>query len=775
MKGMKHFSVGLALAIGIPASGQIQRRSPLPIEDVIGAREFAQSVTPVKFSPDGNWIVYTVTNSQKRIVTGSYKEFYARTGVPHLAIGGDICVVNSHSGETKNLTGGKGNNWAPVWSPDGRRLAFLSDREDTGQARLWLWESATGIVKRVSDTAVRTAEDIEWLPKGDAVLLTVIPDNLTPEEHARRVLGPEALDTDQERLSVSVYRSEPARQGITEVPKSDPWSLGGYPVDLVTIDISSGETRRVICNLDRLGWYVLSPDGAHVAFTTSDHFEQAGSQQILWNLNVASISTGDAHVVASGIRMGYAGDSFSWSPDSLKLAYVTGGPIELKKDCFVVELSDRAPRNVTLFATGDMQYAPRPPVWDTNSKLIYFLRGDSLWMAAVTHGAPVELTHIRDNKIAELILRGDNRLWSPDGGKTTVVLVVDKLANQSGFFKIDLASGQATNLMKDKSCHTCMNAIQHVFAAPDGSELAYFSEDAQHDRDLWFTDADFHNRRRQTSINPELDRYQMGVGRSVEWRSLDGDLLHGALLLPAGYQEGQRYPLIVSVYGGAQSADNLRRFGLGFGGAFNGQLLATRGYAVLFPDAPQHLGTPMADLTKTVLPGVNKVIEMGIADPDRLGVMGQSYGGYCTFALVVQTKRFKAAMISDGYADLFGHYGEMSDEGTAYGTSIEESGQGLMGGTPWEFRERYIENSPFFYLNRVETPVLMMHGSRDMNVSPFLGDEVYVGLRRLGKVVEYAKYEGEDHAPLYWSYTHQIDFCRRMISWFEKYVKGTSD
>jgi len=70
---------------------------------------------------------------------------------------------------------------------------------------------------------------------------------------------------------------------------------------------------------------------------------------------------------------------------------------------------------------------------------------------------------------------------------------------------------------------------------------------------------------------------------------------------------------------------------------------------------------------------------------------------------------------------------------------------------------------------------LIMHGSRDMNVSPFLDDEVYVGLRRLGKVVEYAKYEGEDHSPVYWSYAHQIDFCNRMISWFEKYVKGSSD
>jgi dipeptidyl aminopeptidase/acylaminoacyl peptidase len=151
------------------------------------------------------------------------------------------------------------------------------------------------------------------------------------------------------------------------------------------------------------------------------------------------------------------------------------------------------------------------------------------------------------------------------------------------------------------------------------------------------------------------------------------------------------------------------------------QLFATRGYAVLLPDSPQEPGTPMADLAKTVLPGVNKVIEMGIADPNKLGVMGQSNGGYSTMALIVQTKRFKAAMEADGMADLIGMYGEMDQAGSAYGTPNLEHGQNRLGGTPWEVRERYIENSPIFYLDRVETPLLILHGAEDTEVAPFLG------------------------------------------------------
>src|SRR5712692_9678839 len=102
---------------------------------------------------------------------------------------------------------------------------------------------------------------------------------------------------------------------------------------------------------------------------------------------------------------------------------------------------------------------------------------------------------------------------------------------------------------------------------------------------------------------------------------------------------------------------------------------------------------------------------MGIADPNQLGIMGHSYGGYSTLALIVQTNRFKAALAADGMGDLISAYGQMSPEGTTYGIGVIEAGQGLMGGTPWQFRDRYIENSPSFYLDRVETPLMIVHGA----------------------------------------------------------------
>jgi dipeptidyl aminopeptidase/acylaminoacyl peptidase len=147
------------------------------------------------------------------------------------------------------------------------------------------------------------------------------------------------------------------------------------------------------------------------------------------------------------------------------------------------------------------------------------------------------------------------------------------------------------------------------------------------------------------------------------------------------------------------------------------------------------------------------LIEQGIADPQRLGITGFSYGGYGVLATVVSTNRFKAAVVQSGSVDLIGMvYGTMSPSGTAmWAEAWAENGQGRMGAPLWDRRERYIENSPIFYLDRVTTPVLAMCGVQDEGVTPTQGNEIFVALRRLGKEVEYAKYFGEGHGVLGWA------------------------
>jgi dipeptidyl aminopeptidase/acylaminoacyl peptidase len=352
-----------------------------------------------------------------------------------------------------------------------------------------------------------------------------------------------------------------------------------------------------------------------------------------------------------------------------------------------------------------------------------------------------------------------------------LVVTHDDERKQDGVYAIDYKTGKSQALMEQGQCYTCILDEPSIAASPDGGRIAFIAEDAAHSPDLWLSDIGLQSHRQLTHLNPDFDAHLMGTARVVDWLSDDGQPLRGALLLPSHYQPGKRYPLITYVYGGSLLSNRFDRFGFAMDGPLNMQLLATRGYAVFLPDAPQGRVTPMLDLAKTILPGINRVIDLGIADPDRLGIMGHSYGGYSVLSLIVLTTRFKAAIELAGVSDLLSSYSEMKDDGTAYGIAVSEQGQEAMDGTPWDHRDKFIENSPFFYLDRIRTPLLIAQGTKDTVVAPFLADQVFVALRRLGKEVEYAKYDGEAHSPAQeWNYSNQVDLCNRMLHWWDDHL-----
>jgi dipeptidyl aminopeptidase/acylaminoacyl peptidase len=211
------------------------------------------------------------------------------------------------------------------------------------------------------------------------------------------------------------------------------------------------------------------------------------------------------------------------------------------------------------------------------------------------------------------------------------------------------------------------------------------------------------------------------------------------------------------------------RFGGGDVGLINAQLLATRGYAVLIPDLPQDVGTPVRDIVQGVHAAVNKAIDVGIVDSERLGVFGHSYGGYGALAITTQTDRFRAAVVAAGISDLVARYLRLrTTSDREDGISWAERGQGLMGGSLWDYRDRYIENSPIMFLDRVHTPILIVHGELDAGLPASMADEVFVGLKRLGREVEYRRYLNEGHGL---SRTDNIlDYWSALIRWFDHYV-----
>ena len=748
-----------------------QQPGALGVEDVVRADRFGQ-LMPIAVSPDGKSVAYAVQEKQRE--TSLDLETYARSGVPPWASGTDIYVLSLAGGESRKLTGGRGDNWLPVWSHDGYFLAFLSDR-DGDRANLWLWDFAKDELKKISSIEVHS-DQIQWTADDRKLLITVKPQDLIIEDNRRkRSLTAEQEDSafDHDKGSTAVvYGSVSSAEESREASRSDPWSLDLARRDLVSIDILTGQVATVVRG-KRISSFLLSPDGARIAYTIPVRFEQPGSQQIVFDLAVAKSLGGEPKVIATDVRMDYDGASLSWSPDSGRLSFRTGGVAEATYDCFVADAKETGSRNLTRFpnARPSSLHNSGRPLWGAAGDRVFFVRDGALWRALVEPNDVQEVGHIPNRQITEMIRSSNNQLWTLDAGKSTIVVTHDSQGKQDGFYRIDLVTGETHRLVEKGECYTCSNVAEKFWVTGDGRHVFYFAESAGQDESLWIAPSTFERPRQLTQLNPQFAKYRMGDSRVIDWLSDDGERLHGALLLPPDFQGSKRYPLVVWIYGGASLSDHFDHFGLGYNGPFNFQLLATRGYAVLLPDAPLHAGSPMLDLVKTVLPGVNKVIEMGIANPDQVGVMGHSYGGYSVLALIVQTTRFKAAIEMDGYANLVGHYGEMAPDGTAFGTSIEEYGQGLMGAPPWEHPVRYIENSPVFHFDRIETPLLIVHGGRDDDILPFLGDEIFVGLRRLGKSVEFAKYQGEGHSPTEWSFANQVDLSNRVISWFDVNLK----
>jgi len=782
---MKKTTILLAACLLTWHAGVILAQSvlkPLPIQTLLAGRYFAER-TPIRLSADGKWVAYTLaTQSGRRgSITDPRHRFFTATGVPFEMVGSSVWVTNTNSGETIELIKSQGTSWGSSWSPDGKRLAFYSDAG--GQAGLWLWDSTMKQVRQISQPIVRPFFGFEvpqWTPDGRMLLVKVLPEGQTIEQAAE-------LQAAQRGQSGNPPGESPTPIVYSSLAGSDPgvgqknvrWtpSMHFLFADLALINVADGSVKRIVRQCAADG-YLISPDGSKVAYA---EVNLTTPPKVGHDIVVVSLYGSSRRVLAGNITMRY-GSSMSWSPDSTQLSYITSEP-GVKHECFIISINGGTPRNLTANVSAgitDVAVAYvadhyRPPLWDAAGQTIYFLSHGILWSLPVGGGEPIQIGNALNREILEVVTQsGAGRLWSPNGSSSLYVVTRDRKTNQSGFFKINLATGRPTKLIEEPKVY---GSFLDIDTATFGREIVYVAQDSQHYPDIWKLADEVGPPRPITHTNPEIDEYAMGEGAIIEWLSEDGEPLRGALLLPAGYQKGQRYPLVVEVYGGSTiQSDMVNRFGLtGELSVSNHQLLATRGYAIFLPDIPLSVGTPMRSIAKAVLPGVNKVIELGIADPDKLAVTGQSNGGYSTLALITQTRRFKAAIARSGFGNLISMYGVMGPAGAGMWEGYAEKGIGMMRGTPWDFRERYLENSPVFYLDRITTPLLLIHGTADDAVPPFLADEVFVGLRRLGKPVVYVKYQGEDHYEANFSHGNAVDYFNRVIAFLDEHLKNSSD
>ena len=303
-------------------------------------------------------------------------------------------------------------------------------------------------------------------------------------------------------------------------------------------------------------------------------------------------------------------------------------------------------------------------------------------------------------------------------------------------------------------------------------QLLFTKESFEVFPDLHTSDMSFNKTTVLSNANPQQKDYNWGTIELVDFTSLDGKALKGLLVKPENFDPKKKYPMLVNFY--ERNADNLHRHRVPRAerSSINYSFYTSRGYVIFNPDIEYRIGYPGESAYNCVVPGVTSLIEKGFIDKDNIGVQGHSWGGYQIAYLVTKTDIFKAAESGAPVPNMISAYG-----GIRWWTGLSrqfqyEHTQSRIGGTPWEFPARYIENSPIFNIDKINTPLLIMHNDADGHVPWYQGIEFFVSLRRLGKPSWFLNYNGEPH----WPQKHQNrkDFNIRMAQFFDYYLKGAA-
>ncbi|CAM3319074.1 alpha/beta hydrolase family protein [Shewanella pealeana] len=274
---------------------------------------------------------------------------------------------------------------------------------------------------------------------------------------------------------------------------------------------------------------------------------------------------------------------------------------------------------------------------------------------------------------------------------------------------------------------------------------------------------------RQTDLDQQRQGFNWSQSELVQWTNGDGKPLDGVLIKPTNYVEGQRYPVLVYFY--RFMSDRLHAFPqMKINHRPNFAWYADNGYAVFLPDIRFEVGYPGETSVQALTSGVQHLIDIGIADPQAVGIQGHSWGGYQTAFAVTKTNIFKAAVTGAPVSNMTSAY-----SGIRHGSGLArqfqyETGQSRIGESLFKSPQLYIENSPVFYAERIKTPMMIMFGDKDDAVPWEQGVELYLAMRRAGKDVVFLQYQDEPHHLK--KYPNKLDYSIRMMEYFDHYLKG---
>ncbi|GAB1341013.1 hypothetical protein MASR1M101_01400 [Gemmatimonas sp.] len=348
--------------------------------------------------------------------------------------------------------------------------------------------------------------------------------------------------------------------------------------------------------------------------------------------------------------------------------------------------------------------------------------------------------------------------------KTPLLLrAVDTLSKASGFWRdrIGVDAAPEKVVMADRNfagLQKARNAEQYLLTQSTYHEFP----------DLW-TGTSIASTTKISNANPQGAEYPRGSVELVSWLNGDGIPLRGLLYKPENFDASKQYPMIVYFY--EKLTDGLHNYQAPSGrNTVNPLVYNSLGYVVFMPDIVYTDGQPGPSAAKSIIPGVQSLIQKGFVDPKRIGITGQSWGGYQSAYLITVTNMFAAAVPNATVVNMTSAYGGIRWQSGLARTFQYEHTQSRIGGSLWQYPERYVENSPLFRLDRVTTPVLFMANDNDGAVPWYQGIEFYVAMRRLQKEAYMVVYNGDEHNPT--KRANQKDIDKKMQEFFAVKLQG---
>ncbi|MEW6210421.1 MAG: S9 family peptidase, partial [Acidobacteriota bacterium] len=626
----------------------------------------------------------------------------------------------------------------PQFSPDGRWIAFTitewNRKENRRDSHIYLISASGGQPTKLTN-GERGESAPQWSPDSGSIAFLASRDTAPPGATGPRgnqiwvisVRGGEAERITSEDGGVTQFR----------------WSPDGKHFAFITRDTPKDKAEREKRKKDRFDAIVVDTDisYSHLWTISLDGKEKKRITEGAFTVSDPQFSPDGRWIAFVHSRQGQQESSFTDISE------------DRNTDIYIVAAAGGQARQLTTSSGPDSQ-----PRWSPDGKQIAFVASSdpSSWAAKTElmivgseGGQPRSLTTSHNESVFGIE-------WSPDG-RSIYTNVSIGVYNQT--LRIPVAGG----------------AAQPVFASPgaygfgdlsaDGRLIAYTFDDAASPSDIWVATIDGKDAKRLTDINPQAKEFALGATEIIRWKGPDGFEIEGILIKPVGYTQGKRYPTILQIHGGPYG-----RFSYGYNS--RAQIFAANGYALLMPNPRGSTGYGNKFTLSNVkdwggkdyqdlMAGVDEVIRLGIADQNRLAVMGGSYGGFMTFWVITQTDRFKASIGHAAICDWYSFHGQSDIPG------LMEYG---FGGMPWTARETYQKYSPMSYVDRVKTPLMITHGEQDKRVPISQGEQYYRALRKRGVDVVFVRYPREGHGIA--EPNHQIDLVGRQLEWFEKYVKG---